>query len=77
MIKNKSGFAFCFILYHKCLHRRLYEFIGSDQTNAVTNSSLAGMGNQGSPASPASAPIFTSIFAYYESKNVKELGTCK
>lgn len=49
----------------------MYEFIGSDATNSVSGNTL--VASSSLSTSPASSPIFASIFAYYETKNIKEL----
>ena len=51
-------------MYLRCL----YEFIGNDSTTSPQN--LA----QSNPLGASTAPIFASIFSYYESKSINELG---
>ncbi len=57
------------------LYRRLYEFIGSDSSAASSYSSNSSPSPNVSATMSNNAPIFASIFQYYESKNVNEIGT--
>ena len=57
------------------LKRRLYEFIGSDLVGSGPGSRSFSSGNlQSINPITSSGPIFASIFSYYETKSVQELG---